>query len=84
MLTIINTLNSAPALRSSTCVERVLVSLKNAYAIVTFKGGNTYFYSKVSRRAIATLKMSSTASLGFWVNKHCIRAEKVITTRIVG
>ena len=45
----------------------VLVSLQNAYAIVTFKGGNTYFYSKVSRRAIVALKMSSTMSLGFWV-----------------
>jgi len=83
MITAIKTLNSAPAPRTSTCVERVLVSLQNAYAIVTFKGGNTYFYSKVSRRAIATLKMSSTASLGFWVNKHCKNSEKVITTRIV-
>ncbi len=83
MLTIINTLNSAPASRTSTCAERVLVSLQNAYAIVTFKGGNTYFYSKVSRRAIVALKMSSTVSLGFWVNKHCIRGANVITTRIV-
>jgi|TARA_B100000085_G_C18561749_1_gene519874 hypothetical protein len=78
------TLKSAPAKRSSTCVESVLVSLQNAYAIVTFKGGNTYFYSKVSRRAILALKMSSTMSLGFWVNKHCIRGAKVITTRIYG
>lgn len=70
----------SPAKRTSTCVESVMVSLKNAYVIVTFKGGNTYFYSKVSRRAILALKMSSTVSLGFWVNKHCIRAEKVITT----
>jgi len=83
MLTIINTLNSAPAPRTSTCAERVLVSLQNAYAIVTFKGGNTYFYSKVSRRAIVALKMSSTTSLGFWVNKHCIRGANVITNRIV-
>ena len=73
----------SPAKRTSTAVESVMVSLKNAYAIVTFKNGNTYFYSKVSRRAIIALKMSSTVSLGFWVNKHCIRAEKVITTRIV-
>ena len=73
----------SPAKRSSTCIDSVLVSLKSAYAIVTFKGGNTYFYSKVSRRAIVALKMSSTMSLGFWVNKHCIRGEKVITTRIV-
>lgn len=73
----------SPAKRTSTCVESVMVSLKNAYAIVTFKGGNTYFYSKVSRRAILALKMSSTVSLGFWANKHCIRAKKVITTRIV-
>lgn len=74
----------SPAKRTSTCVESVMVSLKNAYAIVTFKGGNTYFYSKVSRRAILALKMSSTVSLGFWVNKHCISAKKVITTRIYG
>jgi len=83
MITAIKTLNSAPAPRTSTCVERVLVSLQNAYAIVTFKGGNTYFYSKVSRRAIVALKMSSTTSLGFWVNKHCIRGANVITNRIV-
>lgn len=83
MITTIKKLNSAPAMRSSTCVERVLVSLKDAYAIVTFKGGNTYFYSKVSRRAIVALKMSSTTSLGFWVNKHCKNDAKVITTRIV-
>ena len=74
----------SPAKRTSTCVESVMVSLKNAYAIVTFKNGNTYFYSKVSRRAILALKMSSTVSLGFWVNKHCIRGAKVITTRIYG
>lgn len=79
----ITLLVDSPAKRSSTCVEEILVSLKSGYAIVTFKGGNTYFYSKVSRRAILALKMSSTMSLGFWVNKHCIRAEKVITTRIV-
>ena len=74
----------SPAKRTSTCVESVMVSLKNAYAIVTFKGRNTYFYSKVSRRAILALKMSSTVSLGFWVNKHCISGAKVITTRIYG
>ena len=74
----------SPAKRTSTAVESVMVSLKNAYAIVTFKNGNTYFYSKVSRRAILALKMSSTVSLGFWVNKNCIRGAKVITTRIYG
>jgi hypothetical protein len=79
----LSTLNSAPAKRSSSCIESLLVSLQHGYAIVQFKGGKTYFYSKVSRRAILALKMSSTVSLGFWVNKHCIRAEKVITTPIV-
>ena len=76
------TLNLQTPQRNSSAISDINASVKNAWVFVTFKNGNSYLYSKVSRRAILALKTMSTVSLGFWVNKHCIHADNVITTRV--
>ena len=76
------TLNLQTPKRTSSAISFINASVKDACVWVTFKNGNSYLYSHVSRRAILALKTMSTVSLGFWVNKHCIYAEGVICTRI--
>ena len=65
--------------RSSDCVKRMFVSLKDATATVTFKNGSTYHYENVSRRAIINLLAQPNMSLGFWVNKNCVNAKRTTT-----
>ena len=65
--------------RSSGCVKRMFVSLKEATALVTFKDGSKYYYSNVSRRAILNLLAQPNMSLGFWVNNNCVNAKRTTT-----
>ena len=70
--------------RSSGCVKRMFVSLKEATALVTFKDGSKYYYENVSRRAILNLLAQPNMSLGFWVNKNCINAKRTNTLSLQG
>tara|TARA_R100001594_G_scaffold80132_1_gene114635 strand:- start:1283 stop:1576 length:294 start_codon:yes stop_codon:yes gene_type:complete len=66
--------------RSSTCIKGIEVDLLNKKAKVTFKNGNEYEYSNVSKRAIANLLFNPDVSLGFWVNNNCINSERAYET----
>ena len=63
--------------RSSDCVKRMFVSLKDATALVTFKDGSKYYYENVSRRAMLNLMLNKNMSLGFWVNNNLVNATRV-------
>ena len=65
--------------RSSGCVKRMFVSLKEATALVTFKDGSKYYYRNVSRRAMLNLMLNKNMSLGFWVNNNCVNAKRTTT-----
>ena len=43
---------------------------------VTFKGGRSYKYTNVSRRAIINLLANPNMSLGFWVNQNCVNTKR--------
>ena len=43
---------------------------------VTFKGGRSYKYTGVSRRAILNLLANPNMSLGFWVNENCVNTKR--------
>ena len=64
--------------RSSDCVKRMFVSLKDATATVTFKNGSTYHYENVSRRAMLNLMLNKNMSLGFWVNTNLINNSRTV------
>ncbi len=63
--------------RSSGCVKRMFVSLKDANALVTFKDGSMYYYENVSRSAIINLINQPNMSLGFWVNANIVGVNRV-------
>lgn len=65
--------------RTSDAVYQVLVNPMRGTALVEFRNGYCYKYSNVSRRAILNLIAQPNMSLGFWVNKNCIGAERANT-----
>jgi hypothetical protein len=64
--------------RSSDCVKRMFVSLKDATATVTFKNGSTYHYKNVSRSAMLNLMLNKNMSLGFWVNTNLVNNSRTV------
>jgi hypothetical protein len=64
--------------RSSGCVKRMFVSLKDASALVTFKDGSKYYYENVSRRAMLNLMLNKNMSLGFWVNNNLVNNSRTV------
>ena len=62
--------------RTSAAIESLSVDLLAQKVIATFKGGDTYEYGNVSKRAIANVLFNPDISLGFWVNNNCINAER--------
>jgi hypothetical protein len=64
--------------RSSDCVKRMFVSLKDATATVTFKNGSTYHYKNVSRSAMLNLMLNKNMSLGFWVNNNLVNNSRTV------
>jgi len=58
--------------RTSTAVERVECNPFRGTAVVIFKHGHRYLYTKVSRKAIMHLMMNDALSFGFWVNKNLL------------
>ena len=59
-------------IRSSSAVAAIHCDVLNGLALVSFKNGNVYAYSNVSRRAMLNLKYNPTISLGFWVNNNLL------------
>jgi hypothetical protein len=56
----------------------MLVSLKDANALVTFKDGSMYYYENVSRRAMLNLMLNKNMSLGFWVNANLVNSDRAV------
>jgi len=54
--------------RTSDCVERMVVDPIRAVVQVAYRKGSIYEYTHVSRRAIANLLLNRNMSLGLWVN----------------
>ena len=52
----------------SDCADKIVVSLKDATAIVYYTNGSVYLYQGVSRRAILNLLLNDNISLGRWIN----------------
>jgi len=61
-------------IRSSSAISAIYCDVINGLALVSFKNGNVYAYSNVSRRAMMNLKFNKTISLGFWVNANILAA----------
>ena len=62
--------------RTSAAIESLSVDLLAQKVIATFKGGNTYEYGNVSKRAIANVLFNPDISLGFWINNNCVHARR--------
>jgi len=62
--------------RSSDAVYFMTANPLTGVVNVTFKGGNSYKYSGVSRRAIINLLANPNMSLGFWVNANCVNTKR--------
>lgn len=58
--------------RTSDCVERMVVDPMRAVVQVAYRKGNIYEYTCVSRRAILNLLLNPNMSLGFWVNDNLL------------
>jgi len=59
-------------IRSSSAISEIHCDVLNGLALVSFKNGNVYAYSNVSRRAMLNLKYNTNISLGFWVNNNLL------------
>ena len=59
-------------IRSSSAISAIHCDVLNGMALVSFKNGNVYAYSCVSRKAMLNLKFNKTISLGFWVNNNLL------------
>jgi hypothetical protein len=59
-------------IRSSSAIAAIHCDVLNGLALVTYKNGNVYAYSNVSRRAMLNLKFNPNLSLGFWVNANLL------------
>ena len=69
--------------RTSAAIESLSVDLLAQKVIATFKGGDTYEYGNVSKRAIANVLFNPDISLGFWVNNNCINANRTDVTDVL-
>ena len=65
-------------IRSSTAISAIHCDVLNGLALVSFKNGNVYAYSNVSRRAMMNLKFNSNISLGFWVNNNLLGYDSLV------
>ena len=68
--------NQIVPVRSSDAVYFMTANPLTGTVNVTFKGGRSYKYSGVSRRAILNLLANPNMSLGFWVNENCVNTKR--------
>ena len=62
--------------RTSTAVRTLKVDALAGQAFVEFTSGYTYAYGNVSKRAILNVLFNPDISLGFWVNRNLVNAER--------
>ena len=63
--------------RTSSAITAINCQLLAGFVLVTYKSGQTYAYSNVSKRAIMNLYFNRNMSLGFWVNDNLIANDRV-------
>jgi len=69
-----------PIRRNSTAIHRLTVNPITGTARVQFTSSRkTYRFTDVSRRAILAAAWHSPASLGQWVNCHCLQHHQTVT-----
>ena len=69
-----------PIRRNSSAVHRLTVNPITGTARVQFTTSrSSYRFAGVSRRAILAAAWSSPASLGQWVNRHCLQNHQTVT-----
>ena len=68
--------------RSSSAITAINCQLLAGFVLVTYKSGQTYAYSNVSKRAIMNLYFNRNMSLGFWVNDNLIANDRVKYTNV--
>ena len=62
--------------RTSTAVRTLKVDALAGQAFDEFTSGYTYAYGNVSKRAILNVLFNPDISLGFWVNRNLVNAER--------
>ena len=62
--------------RTSTAVELLEVDALSGQAYVVFKTGYSYAYGNVSKRAIINVLFNPDISLGLWVNRNLVNADR--------
>ena len=62
--------------RTSTAVRTLKVDALAGQAFVEFTSGYSYAYGNVSKRAILNVLFNPDISLGFWVNRNLVNAER--------
>lgn len=67
---------SVVPVRTSDAVYFMTANPLTGVVNVTFKGGRSYKYTGVSRRAILNLLANPNMSLGFWVNENCVNTKR--------
>ena len=68
-----------PIRHNSTAIHRLIVNPITGTARVQFTSSRRqYRFTGVSRRAILAAALHSPASLGQWVNWHCLQDHKTI------
>jgi len=69
-----------PIRRNSTAVHRLTANPITGTVRVQFTSSReTYRFTDVSRRAILAAVWHSPASLGQWVNRHCLQSHQTVT-----
>ena len=68
--------STTASVRSSDAVYFMTANPFTGVVNVTFKGGRSYKYTGVSRRAIINLLANPNMSLGFWVNANCVNSNR--------
>ena len=56
--------------RTSSAISSLTCNLVTGKVLVTYKTGQTYLYTNVSKRAMTNLYFNRNMSLGFWVNDN--------------
>ena len=56
--------------RTSSAISSITCNLVTSRVLVTYKTGQTYLYTNVSKRALTNLYFNRNMSLGFWVNDN--------------
>ena len=67
----------------SRCAHYVIADVMSGTCIVSYKSGNVYRYTNVSRRALCKLVLQPTISLGRLINWHLLSCDRVCPAELM-